>query len=360
MSIADGWLALTPERVREILEQIRTGPAPAPEIAGLFYRGRTHGLPGKRDAGKSLVMALIAIDVLAAGGSVLWIDHEVGAQLVLRRLVELGGDEDVIAERFHLVDDARGLAPPEAIEAFAGVDLVVLDAMTGQMSRAGLDDNSAVDVDQVYDTICKPLAHKHGACVVVIDHVPHGDSGRPLGSQRKSSAPDVELLLTPVRPFKPGLGGRAKVTVGRDRLGRIQPAEIVLEPDGSWRVESAGTFKPTVLMRRVSEYLAVQAEPVSKRTIETDVQGAGQHLRNAVDELVRDGFAAIVDGGYAHVRPYEDPPESRGSSGASSVRRDEGSSGSSSPKHRDDPVVDATHLLERGASSPDDEPELAW
>lgn len=313
-SNAESWYALTPERVREILEQIRSGPAPAPEIAGLFYRGRTHGLPGKRDAGKSLLMACVSLGILKDGGSVLWIDHEVGAQLVLRRLVELGGDEAAIAERFHLIDDARGLAPPEAIAAFAGVTLVVLDAMTGQMSRSGLDDNSAVDVDQVYDAICKPLAHKHGACVVIIDHVPHGATDRPLGSQRKSSAPDVELLLSSAVKFKPGRGGRAKITVGRDRLGRIEPGEFVLEPDNTWRIErSAGPWRPTLYMQRVSDYLRAQTEPVSRSVVERDVGGSAEYVRLAMDLLVAAGHAAATPGPrkavlLTSVEPYPGDP----------------------------------------------------
>lgn len=302
---SDRWYARTPEAIRELLRQTRSGPPPAPEIAGVFYRGQTHGLVGKRDAGKSLFMALVARDILNGGGSVLWIDHEQGARRVLRRMDQFGTNEEALAERFYLVDQARDLPPRDAIEAFAGVDLVVLDALTGQLASSGLNDNHAVDIDLVYDAICKPLAHAHGACFVSIDHVPHGEGDRPLGSQRKSSAPDAELILKCVGRFKPGEGGRARLVVGRDRDGAIVGCEFILEPgaDMEFRVTvsevsttDSGEFRPTALMKKCSQYLEAQAHPVSRRDVERNVEGKAQYLRAGLDILIAEGFVTTEQG----------------------------------------------------------------
>ena len=90
------------------------------------------------------------------------------------------------------------------------------------------------------------------------DHVPHGEGDRPLGSQRKSTAPDVELIFKQAVKFKPGHGGRAKITGGRDRDAAITPCEFVLEPDYSWRLEAIATAASLSMLQGDDDRVALK------------------------------------------------------------------------------------------------------
>ena len=65
------------------------------------------------------------------------------------------------------------------------------------------------------------------------------------------------------------------------------------EPQGA---DGEEEWRPTALMERVSRFLEKQAEPVSRRTIETNVKGKTDYVRQAIDCLVREEFAAETDG----------------------------------------------------------------
>ena len=49
-------------------------------------------------------------------------------------------------------------------------------------------------------------------------------------------------------------------------------------------------------MERVSRYLERQAEPVSRTTVEKEVQGNGPALRTAMDRLVSEDYVDSMDG----------------------------------------------------------------
>jgi hypothetical protein len=147
----------------------------------------------------------------------------------------------------------------------------------------------------------RPFAEA-GAAAVVIDHTPLGQGNRANGSQRKRGAVDVELQLAKIGVgFRPNKGGRVKISVGRDRDAAIVPCEFVLEPEMTWRLEEGaaganGDWRPTVLMAKVSRYLEAQTVPVSRSTVERDVEGKAQYLRQAIDLLIAQGFVDGVDG----------------------------------------------------------------
>lgn len=298
------WYAESPDTTKQRIEHIRSSPPPTPDIGGVFYPGQTHTLVGKSDAGKSLFMALIARDLINTGEDVLWIDHEQGAPRVLRRLMDFGATDEALVNHLWRIHYPLGLPPPDALEAFAGVKLGVIDAITGVLASCGFNSNADTEVELAYAAIMRPLAEQ-GASVVTIDHMGHLDSKRPRGSQRKTGAVDVELLFKAVKKFEPGQGGRASITIGRDRDGAIQPCEFVLASDSTWRIElqHAGGFRPTTLMQRVSEYLEAQYEPdsdqygpVSRSVIERDVKGGTDDLRDAVDKLIEEGHVEEILG----------------------------------------------------------------
>lgn len=313
------WYAQTPEMIKAWLERIDNEPPPAPTICGLLYRGQTHDLHGPSDAGKSLLAAAIARNVLDNGGRVLWLDWEQGCDRVLRRMLAFGAAETALIERLHLVDHAHGVPPLEAAgELGADVDLVVVDAFTGLLVSLKLGSISDTDIEGAYIALLRPLAAL-GSAVLTIDHVknnPQERNGKAIGSGRKMGAVDVSLDFEAIKPgFKPGHGGRAKIKVSRDRDGGVVPCEFILESDMSWRLEareSGEDWKPTGIMQSVSIYLEAQTEPVSKATIERDVRGNDKYVRQAIDELIRDGHIRTTDGPRnailcSSVTPYRQP-----------------------------------------------------
>jgi hypothetical protein len=308
----DPWRADTPEETRALLESIRNGPPPSPDIAHMFYAGQTHTLSGKSDAGKSLFLALVARDQINAGQGVLWIDHEQGRRRLVRRLMDFGATDEALENHLFRIHHPIGDSPAGFMDAFEGVRFAVVDAFTGALTSRNLSSNSDVDIEQVYNRFLRPLAEL-GAGVVTIDHLGHMDPNRPIGSGRKTGAPDVELMFKAVQQFKAGHGGRAAITIGRDRDGAIVPCEFVLGADYSWRLEfAAGDWKPTELMERISIYLEAQTEPVSKATIERDVKGTDKYKREALEALISDGYV-MTEGGLrgailcSSVTPYRKP-----------------------------------------------------
>jgi hypothetical protein len=356
----DAWYVVGPETIREWLTRIHSGMAPVPELGrGLLYRGQTHTLYGPSDAGKSLLAAAIVAYELNAGRRVLWIDFEQGGVRVLRRLVEFGADGNALLERFHYLDHPHGAPTIENIEALgADVDIVIVDATTRLLDALGLSSIADTDIESAYVAVFRPLAGC-GAAVLLIDHVrndPQQRNGMPIGSGRKIGAADVALSFEAIPPgFAPGRGGRAKITVKRDRDGAVRPVDLIVEPDMEWRLEPRATAKdpnwmPTTIMQTVSEYLEAQGEPVSRNSIEKNVRHNSKYVREAIDHLVEHDYVTETAGRNraklcASTKPYRAPLEN-GSSSSSSVRPEfvpdeaAGGSFSSSPPYKGDELTD--------------------
>ncbi len=109
---------------------------------------------------------------------------------------------------------------------------------------------------------------------------------------------------TVVEPAK-GKNGQIKLTVAKDRFGNrpkgstAAVADIVstetsvtisLHLTEAQEAKQRGeTFRPTVLMERVSRY--IESNPgASKRQTEKDVTGKGEGIRQAIDVLVDEGY----------------------------------------------------------------------
>lgn len=71
----------------------------------------------------------------------------------------------------------------------------------------------------------------------------------------------------------------------------------------TWRLETSdqaggahGQFRPTVLMEKVSAYLVLAGDEVSRKDVEANVRGKAAYVRQAMDALVAEGFATERDG----------------------------------------------------------------
>jgi hypothetical protein len=310
------------------LRHLDDQPSVEPTLCGLIYLGGTrHAFTGPPESAKTIAAHAVALEHIRADGTVLLVDLEMGARDTRDRLREMGATDDELDRLVYVEPDmpAHPDTVAELIDRFP-VQLAVVDAAAGAYSLHGLDDNRRGDVEKFAELLITPLRSR-GISTIVIDHVvkkPGDRGGWAIGSERKLGFADVSLGFSATTPFGRGREGLVRIRTNKDRAGHLlrpAAAELVLRSDPethaiSWEfrepLEQEGegeAFRPTGLMERVSVFLEKQTEPVSRRTIETNVKGKTDYVRRAIDYLVRDGFAAQTDGPYnplRSVRPFRE------------------------------------------------------
>jgi hypothetical protein len=323
----DSWLPIN-------LLHIASNPPAPPSIGDALYAGHRHVVSGEPESGKSWLALGWSRDVLESGSVVVYIDHEMGAPMMLERLGILGVPPNVIP-RFRYVDPSESIifAAEQIPGLIEDAELVIIDSTVGSLGLHGYDDNKSSDIEAWYQRVVAPL-RASGAAIVVLDHVTKDRDTRgkyAIGSQRKVGAADVHLSVEATAPFGRHRIGTAKVTVHKDRPGHLQRpilGTFTLDPGGlpnpfSWtRYDPAadhdaeGNFRPTTLMNRVSVYLAANP-PASKRMISEHVTGSTKGIFLAIDALLREGYASEQEaigrrgGGTEihHVSTFEYDPE---------------------------------------------------
>ena len=218
----------------------RAGIAP-PELvcSGLLYRGGLHSLAGPPDSGKSTLLYVWTLELLAAGATVVLLDEEAGRELATEKLLALGAGPELLARLVYVEFPARtwdaadraGLA---SLLAEVRPALVGFDSAGAFLGQAGLRENDAPDVTAFYKGVLLPAARTSGAAVVVLDHVTKAeDAGRyARGSGAKLQLVDVAFMVEPVRAFTRGQSGLLRLSVSKDRRGWLARAhEVRVEVD---------------------------------------------------------------------------------------------------------------------------------
>lgn len=286
-------------------------PPVEPTIGGLIYPGRRHIFSGPPESAKTWAAFCIALDEIRAGGTVLHVDFEMFAYETRDRLRQMGATPAEF-ERFLHVEpetEASEYVIGELVE-YQRPTLAIVDAVAGAFALQGLDDNSRRDVEIFTQTIIEPFRVRDVA-TILLDHVVKNTDNRKgfaIGSERKVGGADVHLGFDAVVPFGRGRTGLIRVTTHKDRFGylpRPRACELELHSDPetfavSWAFKPADVagedWRPTALMVKVSRFLEGQSEPVSRKTIETNVTGKAEYVRVAMDALVADGYALEEDG----------------------------------------------------------------
>lgn len=298
----------------------------------LLYAGKMHMVSAEPSVGKTWVATTAVVEVLDMGGAALYLDYEDAPSGIIGRLVSQGVSTDVIRERFRYAQVVSAFGPAERAElnallASLNPDLVIIDGVAEALVRDGADENSAGDFVAWKERLPGPIA-RTGAAVVMLDHVKKDDAGRwGRGTGAKLGAIDgVAYTLKTVSSYSRRRAGSAKLTIAKDRNGgvgaigetagimHIEPhadgARVVvrIEPD-TGQLTAADTWKPTVLMTRVSEELARVGKPVQARTLKSLVHSEKPKLiEEAIARLEAEGFISRTKLGraiaYEYVRPY--------------------------------------------------------
>jgi len=327
-------------------------PEPEPEHLtrddgqALFYPAKVNGLIGPSESGKTWVALLAVKQAVDLEQNVTILDFEDSDTGLVTRLLHLGLTADQIDSHVAYIGPDQMLGLPEQADLLEHLHLhtptlIILDGFNAAMTLLGLDLMSNTDATRFSQLVLKPLA-KTGAAVVYIDHTPkdtENKSSGGIGAQAKRAmTTGCAIRVEVVKQFGKGQEGKLRLRVDKDRPGYVRGASLPGKA-GHWAADAiitptdddtvdlqlkapqshtegataeGSTFRPTVLMTRVSAFLGTVPDGASLRGILDGVTGNEKALRTAIDILVDEGYvtreSATGRGGarlvHRHVKAY--------------------------------------------------------
>ena len=328
-----------------VLDWILTGNPPEvepPEWATrqdglkLFYRARINGIYGDPETAKSWLAMCTIVEALAMSEKCVYLDADHnGAVEIVSRLILLGADRKQLADpgmfRLYEPDSTGDLSQFVSEMREYKPALCVIDSIGEILPMMGLSSVDNDDITNAIRKLLKPIAHKAGACVITIDHLPKDSdarsSGYAIGGTAKKRAIDGSYLSASVKhSVAPGRIGRVMLKVEKDRAGKVRefsPANhagvFVLDSTSperiTWSIEPEeaapdGGLMPTNLMERVSMFLEEwsEAKPPSLNKIQRGIKGNDRGIARAVEVLLQEKHIAESKNGQARtfsmLKPY--------------------------------------------------------
>jgi AAA domain len=267
----------------------------------LLYPGRPHVFYGESESLKTWAAILACKSVVDVGERAVYVDLEGSEASFVERARMVGIQDADLGVTLNYV------RPMEPLQGTAAIDFwhhemdlfapsfVVLDGVTELYALQGWDINSQTDAARFQATFA---FQRGGVTSVAIDHTPK-DAGRGvIGAQHKRAGLDgAEYLFEPMVAAGRGRRGMARITVTKDRHGRIREwanpnvGKIVVDdaPDAAEVFIEAPTFAEQVdpkddAMDRVIEYL--REHPGSTRkAIAESVPLQTQRIHGAINTL---------------------------------------------------------------------------
>lgn len=276
-----------PEPVADLM---REGVPPAPMLLDdWLYQGELHWLYAEAEAWKTWVALILAVDVMKAGRVVAWFDEELGKVFLVRRLLALGADPDVIEAKFAYFDFPN-MAKDDAdrhdmtLRAIAPA-LVVYDTATDMLTAAGLDENSGSEVT-AWVKAFPERARQLGITQVVCDHTAKGGD-RSVGSRAKRAKAKVEYFFEAEERGDENTVGRLRVTLKKNTPGNKLPQERIFAIGG----DGNGGFVFDLLEQRAS------STPAGRKVAKRDaVREQIERVLEAHGELNQSQLVSLTDG----------------------------------------------------------------
>ena len=318
-----------PVDLTAVLDGSYVAPQPAvghrDDGVGVLYLGRVHSSASEPEGGKTWLLQQCVLRELDAGKSAIVMDFEDDEGGFVGRLLTLGAKPAHIRDRFaYLRPDTPigGLGNREDLDQALGdlrPTLVGIDGVTEAMSVHGLELKDNSDVAKFDRLLARRIADS-GPAVLKLDHVTKDRETRgrfAIGGQHKLAGLNgAAFILENRMPFEIGITGCSGVFIAKDRPGQLRRHAL---PSGSglhWfadltvdsnsfgftevtltaPVARTESFRPTVLMGRVSDVLVKAPEPLSLRGILDRVKGRDADKRTAVAALIDDGYIALDNG----------------------------------------------------------------
>lgn len=197
------------ETSADILKVDTTKPRPWTKgMRGLMRPGSRALWLGPFQSGKSLAALTASVDVMAAGGQVVYIDMENGQARMAERLHDFlaarGDGLTASVESEHLFTYLQGfdfklLEHPDVMDeakgAFGGADLLVLDSLPKILARLGLNEAVPANVSEFMVTYIDPLVGA-GAAVLALDNTGWSDKTRARGASSKADQFELAYLVS--------------------------------------------------------------------------------------------------------------------------------------------------------------------
>jgi hypothetical protein len=149
---------------------------------------------GPRGSAKSLAALLLAVQVIDAGGSAIYLDLENGPRRQAERLAAILADRPpetraAVSQRLDYRPDVRlakltGTTVAEWAALFDGHDLAVIDSTARALGQLGLDENLTSDFARLMVAHVDPPAER-GTSFVLLDNTGHEALERPRGGSGK-------------------------------------------------------------------------------------------------------------------------------------------------------------------------------
>jgi hypothetical protein len=302
----------------------------------LLYPYAVHSISGEPGSLKTWVALLAIVQQLEDGHNAAFIDFEDRAESVAARLLKIGANPDHLRDpdRWRYVRPDGPLNPAGTTDldaAVTGCSITVIDGVTEVMNLHGMSINDNDDVARYVMMLPRRIAD-HGPAVLQIDHVTKDSETRgryAIGGQHKLAAiTGTAMKALVVRSGGKGEHGVVKLVIDKDKHGDVgatghtigefhlddttpgQAYAWLDHPTAS--VDEHGHFRPTTLMRRVSDVLLATPHPMSLREIRLAVKGKNESIAQAVDALAREGHIRIEEGpnrtAHHHlITVFEDP-----------------------------------------------------
>lgn len=294
-------------------------------LTSLLYRGKVHGFIGPKEGCKTWAACAVGADEIRKGNAFLMIDRENSLTAIARRLRTLGLTRDQVRDGFVYVsptckwDDTASAHLEQRLavnrQNAREVTFAVLDSVTGLMSLQGLNPTRGDECERFFQGVPHMLKAEN-VTTVVIDHTPKGDESGPIGSERKSSGVDANLLFKMKAPAGRHKTGLVQIRIGKDRTGYLEQfaisnrhiATLVLTSDGEHmhtelRAPGQGGTDYAALSahqqpRRTAALTAVRNYPgSSKSELRKLIGGDTTKTGELIQQLVEEGVIRVESGG---------------------------------------------------------------
>jgi hypothetical protein len=321
--------------VQDFLSHAATPPEP-PSVgtATWLYPGQRHALVAEPGHAKTWLALVEAVEVMKAGGVVVWVNTDNAPEAQLReRLNLLGADDGMIRGLFRYVRPTRKALVPDDVTQLPEIVglarehepvLAVMDSFNPTLALQRLNYMDETEVDEGWRTLGTPFTDV-GAAFLVLDHLAKSTESRgrfAIGSQRKLAGCDVHVGMKLKQPFGRGQNGRAYLVTQKDRNGYLVEgkafSDFTINAETSLfsaRIEphDDSPFRPTVLMERVSDFV-LREGPCSQNAIQQGVQGNRESIILALETLIAEGYIERTQTGqkrvHTHARTYSERDES--------------------------------------------------
>lgn len=194
--------------------------------AHLVYPGRTHSIYGESESGKSWVALILAAQVLAGDGEVLYIDHESDARPIRARLRALGVTREQAKRLTYIRPDGPRDETWRALLDQSYV-FAAIDGVSVAIATEGASSDSTDETARWLEEVPRALAVRTGAAVLTVDHVTKARDNRgrfAIGSQAKLNAISGAAYTARVhQPFGRGQVGELVLRITKDRPGGVRP-----------------------------------------------------------------------------------------------------------------------------------------